>query len=61
MVLKPGMCRAIEPMITLGSYRTRTMKDRWTVVTEDGSLAAHFEHTVLITEQGPEILTITPN
>lgn len=61
VVLKPGMCLAIEPMITLGSYRTRTMKDRWTVVTEDGSLAAHFEHTVLITEQGPEILTIHPN
>lgn len=61
VVLKAGMCLAVEPMITLGSYRTRTLKDRWTVVTDDGSLAAHFEHTVLLTEQGPEILTVLPN
>ncbi|MCB9793314.1 MAG: type I methionyl aminopeptidase [Alphaproteobacteria bacterium] len=57
VLLKAGMCLAIEPMVTMGSYRTRTLKDRWTVVTADGSLAAHFEHTVLITPQGPEILT----
>lgn len=56
-LLKAGMCLAIEPMITLGSHRTKTLKDRWTVVTADGSLAAHFEHSVLITAEGPEILT----
>ena len=56
-LLKAGMCLAIEPMITLGSYRTKTLKDRWTVVTADGSLAAHFEHSVLITAEGPEVLT----
>ncbi len=55
--LKPGMCIAIEPMITLGGWRTRVLDDGWTVVTRDGSTAAHFEHTVLITRQGPEILT----
>ena len=41
----------------MGDYRTRTLKDGWTIVTSDGSFAAHFEHTVLITENGPEILT----
>ena len=51
------MCLAIEPMTTLGDWRTRTLEDRWTVVTADGSLSAHFEHTVLITESEPEILT----
>ena len=57
VLLKPGMCLAIEPMTTLGDWRTRTLEDRWTVVTADGSLSAHFEHTVLITESEPEILT----
>lgn len=56
-LIKAGMCLAIEPMITLGSHRTKTLKDRWTVVTADGSLAAHFEHSVLVTAEGPEILT----
>lgn len=56
-LLKPGMVLALEPMITLGSPRTRVLNDDWTVVTEDGSLAAHFEHTVAITPAGPEILT----
>ena len=55
--LRSGMCLAIEPMVTMGSARTLTLGDRWTVVTRDGSLAAHFEHTVLLTEDGPEILT----
>jgi methionyl aminopeptidase len=55
--LKPGMCIAIEPMITLGTYKTRTLGDGWTVVTADGSLAAHFEQTVLITDGEPEVLT----
>jgi methionyl aminopeptidase len=56
-LLKPGMVLAIEPMITLGKGKTRILEDKWTVVTEDGSLAAHFEHTVAITPSGPEILT----
>ncbi|MGH7533449.1 MAG: type I methionyl aminopeptidase [Gemmatimonadales bacterium] len=55
--LAVGMTIAIEPMITLGDYATRTLDDKWTIVTEDGSLSAHFEHTVAITEQGPQILT----
>jgi methionyl aminopeptidase len=58
LLLRPGMTFAIEPMITAGSYETRELADGWTVVTADGSLAAHFEHTVAITELGgPEILT----
>jgi methionyl aminopeptidase len=56
-LLKVGMVLAIEPMITLGSPRTRILADDWTVVTEDGSRAAHFEHTVAITQAGPEVLT----
>ena len=55
--LRAGMTIAIEPMITLGSYVTRTLRDKWTVVTQDGSLSAHFEHTVAITDAGPRILT----
>ena len=56
--IRPGMTLAIEPMVNLGGYRTRTLSDGWTVVTADGSPSAHFEHTVLTTEDGPEILTI---
>ena len=55
--LKEGMTIAIEPMITAGDYAIRTLSDRWTVVTADGSLAAHFEHTVAVTSGGPRILT----
>jgi methionyl aminopeptidase len=55
--LRPGMTIAIEPMVTAARYETKTLKDGWTVVTQDGSLSAHFEHTVLITEGEPEILT----
>jgi methionyl aminopeptidase len=55
--LKPGMTLAIEPMITIGSPVTKTLKDKWTVVTVDGSLSAHFEHTVLVTEGEARILT----
>lgn len=55
--LREGMTLAIEPMITMGGHATRTLKDKWTVVTADGSLAAHFEHTVAITADGPRILT----
>jgi methionyl aminopeptidase len=56
-ILQAGMTIAIEPMATLGGYEVKTDPDHWTVRTADGSLAAHFEHTVLITENGPEILT----
>ena len=55
--LKPGMTLAIEPMITMGSPATKTLKDKWTVVTQDGSLSAHFEHTVLVTDGEARILT----
>jgi len=55
--LLEGMTIAIEPMITAGHYATRTLPDKWTVVTADGSLSAHFEHTVHITAAGPRILT----
>lgn len=56
-LLKVGMTLAIEPMICQGSWRTRILSDGWTVVTADGKLSAHSEHTVAITENGPEILT----
>src|ERR1041384_650104 len=55
--LQAGMTLAIEPMITAGDYSTRLLDDKWTVVTADGSLAAHFEHTVAVTPEGPRILT----
>jgi methionyl aminopeptidase len=55
--LRPGMTLAIEPMVNAGSANVKILKDGWTVVTQDGSLSAHFEHTVLITENQPEILT----
>lgn len=55
--LAEGMTLAIEPMITQGDYATKTLKDKWTVVTVDGSLSAHFEHTVAVTADGPRILT----
>jgi methionyl aminopeptidase len=55
--LLEGMTLAIEPMITMGNPATKTLADKWTVVTADGSLSAHFEHTVAITKNGPKILT----
>ena len=55
--LKTGMTLAIEPMVNMGSPAVRVLEDGWTAVTLDGRLSAHFEHTVAITEQGPEILT----
>ena len=55
--LKPGMTLAIEPMVNAGSANVKILKDGWTVVTQDGSLSAHFEHTVLVTDGEPEILT----
>jgi methionyl aminopeptidase len=57
-LLRPGMCIAIEPMLNIGDWHTRILDDQWTVVTEDGSLSAHFEHTIAITEDGPKILTV---
>ncbi|NLZ44351.1 MAG: M24 family metallopeptidase, partial [Clostridia bacterium] len=61
-VLKPGMTLAIEPMVNCGGYRVRVSpSDNWTVTTRDGSYSAHFEHTVLVTGDEPEILTrVTP-
>ena len=56
--IKPGMTLAIEPMVNLGGYQVKTLGDGWTVVTTDGKPSAHFEHTVLTTDSGPEILTI---
>jgi methionyl aminopeptidase len=57
MKLVPGICLAIEPMLTLGGDAVVVKPDGWTVVTRDGSLAAHFEHTIAVTDDGPEILT----
>lgn len=57
LVLEPGLVIAIEPMVQIGTWQTRTLRDEWTVVSRDNSLAAHFEHTVAVTNQGPEILT----
>jgi methionyl aminopeptidase len=55
--LLPGLTIAIEPMVNLGGSATRTLSDKWTIVTADGSRSAHFEHTVAITEAGPRVLT----
>lgn len=55
--LRPGMVLAIEPMVTMGSWEVKVLDDGWTAVTRDGSLAAHFEHTVAVTETEPEVLT----
>ncbi|MCH7564481.1 MAG: type I methionyl aminopeptidase [Gemmatimonadetes bacterium] len=57
-LLRAGMVLAIEPMISLGSDQIRTLDDRWTVVTADGTRAAHFEHTVAVTESSPRVLTV---
>jgi methionyl aminopeptidase len=60
--IKKGYVFALEPMVNMGSLHTKTLKDGWTVVTVDGQPSAHFEHTVAITEEGPEVLTrIRPN
>ena len=57
VVLKKGMVLAIEPMVNAGTYQISTKEDQWTIVTSDGSLSAHFEHTVAVTENGAEVLT----
>ncbi len=56
--LRPGLVLAIEPMITQGNHAVKILKDGWTVVTADGKLAAHFEHTIAVTDDGPKILTL---
>ena len=55
--LRPGLVVAVEPMVTMGDWKTRVLADDWTVVTADRSLAAHFEHTIAVTEDGQEVLT----
>jgi methionyl aminopeptidase len=55
--LRPGLVLAVEPMVNMGGWETRVLADDWTVVTADGSLSAHFEHTIAITEDGAEVLT----
>jgi len=55
--LRPGMTFALEPMVNIGDWKTRVLGDHWTVVTADGTRSAHFEHTVAVTKNGPEIMT----
>lgn len=57
--IRAGYCFAIEPMLNMGTHETRTLSDKWTVVTVDGLPSAHAEHTIAVTEDGPEILTLT--
>src|SRR4030042_925475 len=57
-VLKKGMTLALEPMVNIGGWQTRLGSDHWTVFTADGSLSAHAEHTIAITDDKPEVLTI---
>jgi methionyl aminopeptidase len=56
-VIRPGLVIALEPMVNMGDWPTRVLADNWTVVTADRSLSAHFEHTIAVTEDGPEVLT----
>jgi methionyl aminopeptidase len=58
--LLAGLTIAIEPMVNIGKSATRTLKDKWTIVTQDASRSAHFEHTVAVTETGPRVLTLLP-
>jgi len=57
--IRAGYCFAIEPMLNMGTHETRTLSDKWTVVTLDGKPSAHFEHTLAVTPEGPEVLTLT--
>lgn len=57
--IRAGYCFAIEPMLNLGTHETKTLPDKWTVVTKDGKASAHAEHTLAVTPDGPEILTLT--
>jgi len=56
--LKEGMVYAVEPMVNVGSFDTYTLDDEWSVMTQDGQLSAHFEHTIAVTENGPEVFTV---
>jgi methionyl aminopeptidase len=56
--LKAGMVFAVEPMVNVGTYETYVLDDEWSVLTEDGKLSAHFEHTIAVTENGPEVFTL---
>jgi methionyl aminopeptidase len=58
MLLRAGMTIALEPMVLVGTHETRVLPDRWTVVSADGTLTAHFEHTVAVTEGDPLLLTV---
>jgi methionyl aminopeptidase len=58
VTLRPGVVIAIEPMLNLGTHETETLGDGWTVVTKDRKPSAHFEHTVAVTDNGPQILTL---
>ena len=58
IILVPGMTLAIEPMVNMGTWKVRWLDDEWTVISEDHSLAAHYENTILITDGEPEILTL---
>lgn len=60
MKLRPGMVLAIEPMVNAGTWEVETLEDDWTAVTLDGRLSSHWEHTILVTEEGPEVLTRPP-
>jgi methionyl aminopeptidase len=57
LLLEPGMTLALEPMVSAGTWRTRVLADQWTVVTADGKLSAHYENTIAVTDDEPEILT----
>ena len=57
--IRAGYCFALEPMLNLGTHETKTLDDKWTVVTKDGKPSAHAEHTIAVTPEGPEILTLT--
>jgi methionyl aminopeptidase len=59
--LTPGMIFTIEPMVNAGGFQVKLLKDNWTVLTKDGSLSAQFEHTIVITETGNEVLTLLPD
>jgi methionyl aminopeptidase len=59
-LIRAGYVFAIEPMLNMGTHQTKVLKDGWTVVTLDGRPSAHVEHTVAVTEEGPEILTVVP-
>lgn len=58
LVLEPGLVVAIEPMVQIGTWQTKVLRDKWTVIAKDHSRAAHYEHTIAVTANGPEILTL---